>query len=232
MTIQHIVPAIIPESRTHLESRLRDVRDVVTRVQVDVLDGTYAPSTSWPYNSTHGEAFETLRRQDEGLPFWQELTFEIDLMVREPEKHIEAWALAGASSIIIHLDSTEKLVEAIRRCGEHRLEVALAVCPATDIDMLEPFIDIALFVQVMGSDKIGYHGVALDDAAIERIRTIHERWPDVLIGVDIGVNEETIPTLIEAGARRFAIGSAIFNYSAPAGAVSHLQTIVDQHLPQ
>jgi ribulose-phosphate 3-epimerase len=201
-------------------------------VQIDVLDGTYAPPSSWPYDSTHGEAFETLRRQEEGLPYWQDFAFEIDLMVKEPERHIEAWALAGAACIIIHVDSTENLPDVVRRCGEHRLEVALAVSPSSDIEKLTPFIDVALFVQVMGNDHIGYHGIALDEKAIALVRTIHERWPELLIGVDIGVNEETIPTLIEAGAGRFAVGSAIFNYAAPAGAVSNLNTIVAHHLPQ
>jgi len=230
MKTQHIVPAIIPESLDHLQTRLRDVHHVVNRVQIDVLDGSYTPTKSWPYEGVSKDTFEAIRRQDEGLPFWQDFDFEIDLMVEKPEEHIEEWALAGAACLIIHVETTKKLVDVARQCAERRLEFALALKPSTDTGALEPVIDQALFVQVMGNDRIGYHGVALDDAALATVQAVREQWPEMLIGVDIGVNEETIPKLAAVGVRRFAVGSAIFNYSAPAGAVSHLENIVAKEL--
>ena len=232
MRTQHIIPAIIPDSLDHLQSRLKEIHGSVKRVQIDVMNGTYAPTTSWPYVGTEREVFEAVRRHDQGLPYWQDFEFEVDLLVQNPEEMIVNWALAGAACLIIHTESTKKLKEIQKECYERRLEMALALKPSTDIAVLEPYVEQALFVQVMGSDRIGYHGVTLEEGVVEKIREIHKRWPQVTIGVDIGVNAETIPELCKAGARRFAAGSAVFNFGSPEGAVAHLEDIVSKHIKQ
>lgn len=223
---QHIIPAIIPDSLEHLRSRLKDVHGIVKRVQIDVMDGSYAPSVSWPYAGVSKEAFEAVRREDPGLPYWQDFNFEIDLLVAKPETRIAEWVLAGATSVIVHVESTDALEEIAQLCQSRRIEMALAIKPSTDISVLEPYIAQALFVQVMGNERIGYHGVTLSEQALETISAIHTRWPQLTVGVDIGVSGETLPRLIKAGATRFAAGSAVFNYTSPAGAISHLESIV------
>lgn len=225
MKTQRIIPAIIPDSLTHLQSRLREVQGVVHRVQIDVMDGTYAPTSSWPYAGAGREAFEAIRREDEGLPYWQEFDFEIDLLLNSPEKRLDEWAIAGAACLIFHIETTEKMEEIVKECYERRIEMALALKPSTSIERLAPYIDRALFVQVMGNDRVGYHGVDLDPTALATVSAIKERWPNTTVGVDIGVSAETLPSLCEAGATRFAAGSSVFNFSSPAGAVSHLEGI-------
>ncbi|MBP9760033.1 MAG: hypothetical protein KBD24_01550 [Candidatus Pacebacteria bacterium] len=226
MVKQAIVPAIIPVSYAYLEDRLREVRGAVRSVQVDVMDGTYAPTSSWPYIGVEKEAFESLRREDQGLPYWQEFDFEVDLLVRNPEAHINEWALAGITRVIVHVESTDKLAEAVALCQERRLEVALALKPSTDIAMLAPYVDEAVFVQCMGNDRIGYQGVSLDSSVPDKIREIKTRWPDLLVAVDIGVSKETIPALYTAGARRFVAGSAVFGTGEPKYAIEKLHAIV------
>lgn len=230
MKTQHIIPAIIPDSLTHLQSRLNDVHGVVRRVQIDVMDGTYAPTISWPYSGVDRESFEATRKEDQGLPYWQDFDFEIDLLLTKPEERISEWALAGATCFIVHIESTEKIDEIAKKCFELRIEMALALKPSTNIDLLASHVDQALFVQVMGNDKIGYHGVDLDPSALDSIRAIKQRWPDTIVGVDIGVSAETLPELCRAGATRFAAGSAVFNFSSPAGAISHLESITTECL--
>jgi ribulose-phosphate 3-epimerase len=228
--MQHIIPAIIPDSYDQLQSRLREVKGIVNRIQIDVMNGTYAPTSSWPYAGADREAFEAIRREDQGLPYWQDFDFEIDLLLKNPEERISEWALAGASCLIFHVESTDKLEEIAHECYERRIEMALALKPSTDIELLAPFIDRALFVQVMGNDRIGYHGVSLDAKALDTIRAIKARWPNVVVGVDIGVSAETLPKLCQAGATRFVAGSAIFNFNTPAGAISHLESVLKHHL--
>jgi pentose-5-phosphate-3-epimerase len=65
---------------------------------------------------------------------------------------------------------------------------------------------------------------------LQTISAIKKRWPFVDVGIDIGVSAETLPSLCEAGATRFVAGSAVFNFNTPAGAISHLESIVNQHL--
>lgn len=230
MKTQHIVPAIIPDSLDQLQSRLREVLGIVPRVQIDVMDGTYAPTSSWPYAGAGREAFEAIRREDQGLPYWQDFDFEIDLLLKNPEERLVEWTLAGAACLIFHVESTDKLEDIAHECYERRVEMALAIKPSSDIELLAPYIERSLFVQVMGNDRIGYHGVSLDAKALDMIQKIKKRWPNITVGVDIGVSPETLPKLCDAGATRFAAGSAVFNFNTPAGAISHLESIITEHL--
>jgi ribulose-phosphate 3-epimerase len=230
MKTQHIIPAIIPDSFMHLESKLDDLRGVVRRVQIDVMDNSYAPAVSWPYDKTDKNNFEFDIVKDGGLPGWQDFDFEIDLMVANPEEKISEWSLSGAKCIIFHVESTNNLDEIFRQCAGSRVEVALALKPSTDIGVLSSYINDAVFVQVMGSDTIGRHGVGLSDKAVEMVRNIKSEWKNVTVGVDIGVNAETVPKLCEAGATRFASGSAVFNYGSPVGSLVHLESVVSKCL--
>jgi len=194
------------------------------------MDGTYAPTSSWPYSGAGREAFEAIRREDDGLPYWQDFDFEIDLLLEKPEEHIEEWVLAGAVCVVVHVESTKKLDEIVRECQERRLEYALAIKPSTDTSMLESHIAQAVFVQCMGNDRIGYHGVSLDDRALAQVRAVRKNWPTTPIGVDIGVSEETIPALVAAGATRFAAGSAVYGRGTPVDTYRALELLVESEL--
>jgi ribulose-phosphate 3-epimerase len=217
-----IVPAIIPKTFADIEDRVRIVRSLLTRVQVDVLDGQFAPSVSWPYNGEDATVFQALSAQERGLPEWELMSYEIDMMVTEPEAKIDAWISAGAETLIIHIESTTKLKEIIERAAERGVEVALALKPSTNIELLAPWIDRIAFVQCMGNDKIGYHGVELDERVLAKISEMRARWPALSIGVDIGVNLITAPLLAQAGATRLASGSAIFKAEDPGAAIKQL----------
>jgi ribulose-phosphate 3-epimerase len=225
MKIQHIIPAIIPDSLEQLERKLRDIRGTAHRVQIDVMDGTYASGKSWPYDGAGREAFEAIRREDDGLPYWQDFDFEIDLLLKNPEERIDEWALAGAACLIAHVETTEKFADFIAACKDKRLEVALALKPSTEIEMLAPYVADAVFVQVMGNDLIGRNGVPLDERVFDKIKEIKWRWSEAVVGVDIGVNEETLPKLLEAGATRFASGSAIFESGDAVRAYKQLEAL-------
>ncbi len=230
MQTQHIIPAIIPDSLDHLQTQLREVRGVANRVQIDVMNGSYAETSSWPYEGAGREMFESIRREDDGLPYWQDFDFEIDLMVAQPELRLEEWTLAGAKCLIVHVESTEKLDEICTACRTRRVEFALALKPSTDVEKIAPYADRALFVQCMGNDRIGEHGVPLDTRVHETIRAIKKRWPAMTVGVDIGVNANTLPGLIHAGATRFATGSAVFATGDAAREYQQLERIAADEL--
>ncbi len=195
---------------------------------MDVLDGSLVPVTTWPYDGVGREAFLSERHEDPGIPLWQEFEIELDLMVTEPERHVSAWAISGVSRIIFHVESAATLRAAIDACHAVRIEVACAIRPSTSLTTLEPYLDDMLFVQCMGSDTIGQHGVSLDPRVFDRVREIRAQWPDMVVGIDIGVSLSTIPDLYHAGVRRFAAGSAVFGAGDPAGSLRALQEVVDR----
>lgn len=230
MHVPRIIPAIIPDSLDTLRARVREVRGCVQRVQLDVMDGRYTATTSWPYDSADAKAFENLRREDEGLPYWQDIDYEVDLMVTRPEECLEEWVLTGAACLIVHVESTEHVPEIIALCRDRRVELGLALKPSTDIERIAPYVEDVVFAQCMGSDRIGAYGVPLEPRALDTIRALVARYPKLSVGVDIGVNESTLPALCAAGATRFAVGSAIFTNPSPRRAYGELDSLAAVHL--
>jgi ribulose-phosphate 3-epimerase len=215
-----VIPAIIPKS---FEALLRDIEKVAPHaktVQVDIMDGKFAPEPSFPFIA--GD-FEQLLSQNAAKE--HRVGIELDMMVFEPEKYFESWSEFGVTSFILHFESTdthERLIEELRKKGKG---VGLAFKPATPLLEFEHLIEHVDFVQCMGNDKIGFHGVALSDSAISAITNLHNAHKECIISCDIGVNLETAPTLIRAGVTKLVSGSAIFNSEDIKDAIRKLSLI-------
>ncbi|HVS79603.1 MAG TPA: hypothetical protein VHF05_01360 [Candidatus Paceibacterota bacterium] len=220
-----VVPAIIPESFSDIETAVARVAGLVDRVQIDITDGKFAPLRTWPYKRTPDRDFDALLHEDEGLPYWEKVNYELDMMVMEPEEKLEDWIHAGISSAVIHLESTERIEEAIEKARSFDIEVGLAVNPSTPNEALDQWMEKIDFVQFMGSDKIGFHGVELDEKVLGKISSLRKKYPESIIGIDIGVNEATAPLLVDAGANRLVSGSALFDSTDIKSAIDYFKNL-------
>ena len=226
----------MPSSYDDLVEKAGRVRGLVPLAQVDIMDGIFVPSKSWPYTSggIHGdEHFVALSRQEEGMPYWDELDYEIDLMIAEPEKHIDEWLPLGASRLIFHIEAIEDhevfwsndiFKEGARDVGGDKVvEVGLAINPDTPLETIEPHVGKVDFVQCMGIAKIGYQGEPFDERVFEHINKLRVKYPNLPISVDGGVNKDTAKLLKQAGATRLAVGSVVFGSSNVALAIEELR---------
>jgi ribulose-phosphate 3-epimerase len=205
-----VIPAIIAADFPDLEHQIEKVYRYIERVQIDIMDGEFAPTTSWPFGDRKNQqSFIQIREEESGLPHWQEVGFEIDMMVREPERYIEAWLRAGVDALIIHYGSTEEFKQIQTAARAVDVEVGVAITPDQSVrEVLEEWSG-ADFVQLMGNDKIGYHGVDLDPLVYEKIKEVRSAGFEKDIAIDIGVDLLTAPKLIAAGATKLVSGSAI-----------------------
>lgn len=219
-----IIPAIIPESFDEIKEKISLVVGLVDIVQIDVMDGVYTPKASWPYRNKDKD-FESVVAEAEGMPGWKEVDFEVDLLVSKPEEKIEDWVRAGASRIIIHVESTtpKKIREMIDDYRGAFVEVGLALKPGTSNERLEEFVDDIDFVQFMGNNKVGSHGVELDEKVLDKIMDFREAHPELPIACDIGVSTETAGKLSLAGVTRLVSGSAVFDSGDVAEAIEELK---------
>ena len=226
----------MPDSYYDLLEKAGRVRGIVPLAQIDIMDGVFVKSKSWPY-STGGtkkdEHFVALANQDEGMPYWEELDYEIDLMIAEPEKHIDEWIPLGASRLIFHIEAINNhgacwgnaiFAEGARDIGgEKVIQVGLAINPDTPFSAIESHIAKIDFVQCMGITKIGYQRQPFDERVLLHINQLRTKYPDLAISVDGGVNRETAPLLKAAGANRLVAGSAIFGADDVALAIRELK---------
>ncbi len=232
-----IIPAIMPDNYEDFASKATRVQGLAPLAQIDIMDGAFVKSKSWPYSEggTRKEPhFVALMAQDEGMPFWEELDYEIDLMIGEPEKHIDEWLPLGASRLIFHIESIKDIdlffahdmwKDGARDIGgEKVVELGLAINPDTSLDAILPYIPKIDFVQCMGIAKIGYQGQPFDERVLLRINTLRVAYPNMPISVDGGVSMATAGLLKQAGATRLVAGSAIFGVEDTAAAIEELKT--------
>lgn len=222
-----VVPAIIAESFDDLVLKLNRVKQHVSVVQIDVLDGKFAPTTSWPLNSAD-ERFTELLEAEEGLPDRDKVKYEVDLMVEKPEKVIDDWMRLGVSSLIIHYGSTQIFNDIISEAHERGVSIGLAIKPSTNLEQIFQLIHMFKpgdFVQVMGNDKIGYHGVELDESVYKKVQQLRAKFPKLTIAVDIGINKITAKNLVDAGVNRLVSGSAIFGSDDIEGSIKYFQDL-------
>lgn len=221
--MKEIIPAIMPTSYDDLLEKAALVRNVVPLAQIDIMDGTFVQSKSWPYREAgkaNEEHFLLMQSQEEMLPFFDELDYEIDLMIDEPEKHIDEWLPLGASRLIFHIEAIKDMElfwghdiwkEGARDIGGQKVvEIGLAINPGTPLSDLLPYIDKLDLLQCMGIGRIGYQGQPFDERVLEVINTIRVAYPNLPISVDGGVSLETASLLTSAGANRLVSGSAVF----------------------
>lgn len=234
----------MPDSYEDLVGKASRIRGLVPIAQIDIMDGVFVPSKSWPYTEggLKGERhFVALSGQEEGMPHWEELDYEIDLMIAKPEHHIDEWLPLGASRLIFHVESIGDFGafwdHAIFRngareiAGERVIEIGLAINPDTPLEAIEPFLnEIAYagkidFVQCMGITRIGYQGQPFDDRVLEHINKLRVAHPNLPISVDGGVSKETAKLLKQAGATRLVSGSALFGGGDIAAALNELRSV-------
>lgn len=205
-----IIPAIIPESMDDLRSKLVRVKGLAPFVQIDFCDGKFVKNKSWPFHKEDQFAWKELVGEAEGLPYWEDFSFEADLMIREPDDFIKEIGMVGFSRAIVHVASTKDIEGTITAGRRFEMGVGIAIGRETDIKKLDRWIELVDFVQVMGIEHIGVQGEPFDEHAFIQVKELRRAYPSLSIGVDGGVTLENAPKLIKAGATRLVVGSALF----------------------
>lgn len=174
----------------------------VDRVQIDVMDGRFVP------NITFGTpAVKCLR------PLTR-LTLETHLMVEPPEDFIEAFARAGADTIIVHQEATPHLHRAIQHIHALGKKAGVAINPSTPAGTLSEVLGSLQLVLVMTVNP-GFGGQEFIPETLGKIRQVRQAIQvcgfDCEVEVDGGINTETARLVVEAGANVLVAGSAVFD---------------------
>jgi len=226
--IMEIIPAILPKDFKDLEDHIARVKGLVPLVQVDICDGQFTPSPSWPYKKADSN-FEAIAHEDRGLPFWEEVEYEFDLMVNRPEDVVLDYVAAGASRIVLHAESKGDIRAAIEKLLG-KVDIGLALNIDTPLDVLEQYKDkirecTIKYVQLMGIDNVGFQGQAFDEKVIAKIQEVKKKYPELAIQIDGAVSLQTAPLLRDAGASRLIIGSAIFESENVVQAIEEFKNL-------
>lgn len=202
-----IEASILSADLTRLGEQVREaVAAGVDGITVDVMDGRFVP------NITFGPGVVRALRPLVDVPL------DVHLMIVEPERHLTAFADAGANRLIVHQEATPHLLprtlQAIRELG---LEAGVAINPGTPLDVLAEVLDQADLIQIMTVEP-GWGGQPFLHSQLDKIRHLrrwlNERGLDTPIAVDGGINPSTAPLAVRAGATVLMAGSSIYNRHA------------------
>ena len=171
-------------------------------VHWDVMDGSFVP------NITFGPPLIKKLRQKSSL------FFDVHLMIREPEKHLEAFADAGADMLVVHAEACLHLHRTLSAIKELGMKAGLALNPATPVNVLEHVMDLTDMVLIMTVNP-GFGGqkfIASGLAKIRAARTMLNRLErETLIQADGGISPANAGEVVMAGANVLVAGSAFFS---------------------
>jgi len=159
-------------------------------IQIDIADGTLVPV----HSVTSMDTFASI------ISSCPNISFEAHLMVANPEKYIKPLADCGFKRITAHVEAQDPRLF-LDDAKFESVEVGLAIDGPTELEQIEPFVEELDFVLVM-TIEAGASGQEMLPETIEKIKALHEHYPDLPIEVDGGVNEHTVKVVVDAGASR------------------------------
>lgn len=214
------IPGVLEKTKLAIQTKVAKLYEMgIQNVQLDICDGFYTKEPTWPYSTESGEEdVIQIAEGEDGLPYWQDINYELDLMVRDASKNFALFTSLGGSRLTFHLEAEigeeesdfADFLAGIDRDTKENIEIGLAILPTTEIRSLEKFMSNIDYVQCMGIDEVGLQGIPFDTKVIEKVKELRKTYPDLEIQVDGGVNLENAKLLKEAGADRIIVGSAIW----------------------
>jgi len=201
-----IAPSILSADFARLGEQVAEAeKGGADYIHVDVMDGHFVP------NLTIGPLIVEAIRPITSLPL------DVHLMIEAPERYVEDFARAGADIITVQWEACphlHRVIQAIRGLG---VKAGVALNPATPVlglvDIL-PDVDLVLIMSV----NPGFGGQTFIPNTIRKLHTLgqmlREQGASCEVEVDGGINAQTAPSVVAAGAEVLVAGSAVFNKKA------------------
>ncbi len=199
-----LAPSIIASDFTHLADEIAACESAgADWLHVDVMDGHFVPTI------TVGPLFAQACKRVTKLPL------DVHLMIENPEKHMEAFAKAGANNITVHVETCPNLVQTINKIKSLGCTAGITLNPATPASALDaalPFADLVLVMSV----NPGYSGQVFMPEMIGKVEEVRNKLNALRskanLEVDGGITVDNLPLMYKAGANAFVTGNAAFKH--------------------
>ncbi len=210
-----IAPSILAADFSCLREEIKRVEEAgADLLHLDIMDGHFVPNIS--FGPLIVKALDRLTH----------FPLDVHLMIKKPERYLEAFRISGADYLTVHLETCPNLAEVIRQIGNLKAKVGVALNPQTPFSSIIPFlkkIDLLLLMSV----NPGFGGQEFIPAVLEKIKEaaqwISRRDIPLEIAVDGGVGSQNAPKIIEAGATILHVGTSVFKSADYKEAIDSLR---------
>ena len=197
-----LAPSILAADFCHLGAAIEKVENAEVKwLHIDIMDGQFVPTISMGT-----PVLASVRKVSK-------LFMDVHIMAQEPDHLIGELADAGADMITVHAEACTHLDRTLHLIRESGCKCGVAINPATPISVLEQVLDLADMVLIMSVNP-GFGGQSYIPYCTEKIRRLRtmaqEQGLELDIEVDGGINKNTLPEVLEAGANIIVAGSAVY----------------------
>jgi ribulose-phosphate 3-epimerase len=200
-----ISPSILSADFSILGDEIKSLEQAgADLIHIDVMDGHFVP------NITMGPPIIKMVRKCTKLPF------DVHLMISPVEKYIKAFADAGSDIITIHPEATDNLKRAVGTIKSFGKKAGVSLNPKTPISALMDVIDDIDLILIMSVNP-GFAGQSFMSEVLPKVTELRKMINDKKLKIDIeidgGINFETAPLAVKAGANILVSGTTIFSGS-------------------
>jgi ribulose-phosphate 3-epimerase len=213
-----VAPSILSADFARLGEQVGQVLDAgATVIHVDVMDGHFVPPLTMGPLVVSAIADRVHERG---------AVVDVHLMVERPERHVAAFAEAGADGITLHVEATPHVLYALQAVREAGCRAGVALNPGTPAEAVSEVLEAADLVLCMTVNP-GWGGqpfIAASPGKIARLRSLIGE--DLVLEVDGGIDAGTAATCAAAGATLFVAGSAVFGHPDAAAATQTIAAAI------
>jgi ribulose-phosphate 3-epimerase len=209
-----IAPSILAADFARLGEQVAAVMEAGARViHVDVMDGHFVPPITMGPLVVAG-----LAKQVHAAGGY----IDVHLMIERPERHVTAFAEAGADGVTVHVEATPHVHYALAHIRDAGCRAGLALCPGTPVEAVSAVLGDVDLVLCMTVDP-GWGGQAFLPSSLEKIRRLRALVGDgPALEVDGGIDAATAGPCAQAGATVFVAGSKVFGAADPGDALREI----------
>ena len=213
-------PSILTADFVHLGDAIEELDNAKTDMfHLDVMDGLFVPNISIgiPVGDSIRKATNTV--------------LDVHLMIDRPHRYIEQFAKAGADIIGFHIEAGSPIKETVDLIHSFGKKACLTIKPKTPAEEVFPYLKDLDMVLVMSVEP-GFGGQKFMPDALPKITAIREKADELGIDIDIevdgGINLETAPLAVKAGANVLVTGNVLFSAEDKTKRLAQLREIVEQ----
>lgn len=195
-----IVPTITTDDKSVFDANLAKFSQFAKRIQIDVSDGTFAPTTTVPLGDM---------TTPEGV------TIDLHLMSARPSEHLQEILTLKPSLCILHAEVDDDLNALFTKLKEAGIKTGLALIKTTFPGRVQELIKTADHAMIFAGE-LGRQGGAIDMMQTEKVALIRAIKPEIEVGWDGGANLSNVRALAHAGVDVINVGSAITQAADPA----------------